>query len=162
MTQSELVGIQSIFNYATQYLENSKTFQNTVALMDRPTPFRREFPFEQRQTEAQRQIIKYPSRVPVILEDDVRGEQIRSPRAKRKFLVPRDMTFGDFIYTVRKKAKLEPHKALFMFINKESRNGESLMQLLPPVTAHISTLYSEHRDPDHFLYLVVCTENTFG
>ena len=160
---TNLLGFQTMFNSAVQYIEGSDSFQNNVIpYRHKPTPFRQEFPFHKRSEEALYQLRKYPARVPIILEDDTRGNRVRAPNAKRKFLVPHDMTFGGFMYSVRKRAKLEPQQALFMFINKESPDGETLNHFLPPISAQINTLYIQHRDKDHFLYLVVCTENTFG
>jgi GABA(A) receptor-associated protein len=36
---------------------------------------------------------------------------------KKKYLVPSDMTVGQFIYVIRKRIKLSPEKAIFIFVN---------------------------------------------
>ena len=37
---------------------------------------------------------------------------------KNKFLVPKDLTLGQFVYVIRKRMKLPPEKAIFVFIKK--------------------------------------------
>ncbi|KAE8956555.1 hypothetical protein PR001_g31694, partial [Phytophthora rubi] len=36
---------------------------------------------------------------------------------KKKFLVPADLTVGQFVYVIRKRIKLSPEKAIFIFVN---------------------------------------------
>ena len=36
---------------------------------------------------------------------------------KKKYLVPGDLTVGQFVYVIRKRIKLEHEKTLFIFIN---------------------------------------------
>jgi GABA(A) receptor-associated protein len=36
---------------------------------------------------------------------------------KKKYLVPADLTVGQFVYVIRKRIKLSPEKAIFIFIN---------------------------------------------
>ena len=35
----------------------------------------------------------------------------------RRYLVPADLTVGQFVYVVRKKVNLTPEKAIFVFVN---------------------------------------------
>jgi len=62
---------------------------------------------------------------------------------KKKYLVPADLTVGQFCYVIRKRIKLEPEKAIFIFVN----------EVLPPTAALMSSIYEEHKDPDGFLYI---------
>jgi len=84
---------------------------------------------------------------------------------KKKYLVPSDLTVGQFCYVIRKRIKLAPEKAIFIFVN----------EVLPPTAALMSSIYEEHKDEDGFLYithvssnpplLTPCSyagENTFG
>lgn len=70
---------------------------------------------EQRQAESQRIRDKYPDRVPVICE--------RAPGSdigdidRKKYLVPSDLTVGQFVYVIRKRIKLEPEKGIFIFVD---------------------------------------------
>lgn len=36
---------------------------------------------------------------------------------KKKYLVPSDLTVGQFVYVIRKRIKLSPEKGIFIFIN---------------------------------------------
>jgi GABA(A) receptor-associated protein len=35
---------------------------------------------------------------------------------KKKYLVPADLTVGQFVYVIRKRIKLSPEKAIFIFV----------------------------------------------
>jgi GABA(A) receptor-associated protein len=62
---------------------------------------------------------------------------------KKKYLVPSDLTVGQFCYVIRKRIKLTPEKAIFIFVN----------EVLPPTAALMSSIYEEHKDEDGFLYI---------
>jgi hypothetical protein len=62
---------------------------------------------------------------------------------KKKYLVPSDLTVGQFCYVIRKRIKLAPEKAIFIFVN----------EVLPPTAALMSSIYEEHKDEDGFLYI---------
>lgn len=36
---------------------------------------------------------------------------------KKKYLVPCDLTVGQFVYVIRKRIKLQPEKGIFIFVN---------------------------------------------
>lgn len=82
-----------------------------------------------------------------------------------------DLTVGQFVYVIRKRIKLAPEKAIFIFVD----------EVLPPTAALMSAIYEEHkyvlslvltvcncsylwssRDDDNFLYVSYSGENTFG
>jgi GABA(A) receptor-associated protein len=86
---------------------------------------------------------------------------------KKKYLVPADLTVGQFVYVIRKRIKLSPEKAIFIFVD----------EVLPPTAALMSSIYegwlivcrcltvlivAEHKDEDGFLYITYSGENTFG
>jgi GABA(A) receptor-associated protein len=71
---------------------------------------------------------------------------------KKKYLVPADLTVGQFHYVIRKRIKLAPEKALFLFCNNS----------IPPNAALMSTVYEENKDEDGFLYIQYSGESTFG
>lgn len=93
---------------------------------------------------------------------------------KKKYLVPSDLTVGQFVYVIRKRIKLSPEKAIFIFVD----------EVLPPTAALMSSIYEEHKDEDgyvadpipsifkvfsimltyfaSFLYITYSGENTFG
>ncbi|KAF8911953.1 autophagy-like protein 8 precursor [Gymnopilus junonius] len=93
--------------------------------------FKDEHPFEKRKAEAERIRQKYPDRIPVICE---KADRTDIPTIdKKKYLVPSDLTVGQFVYVIRKRIKLAPEKAIFIFV-----------------------------DEDNFLYVSYSGENTFG
>ena len=58
---------------------------------------------------------RYPDRIPVICEKDPRSD---IPAVdKRKYLIPVNLTVGQFIYVIRKRIKLPPERAIFIFVN---------------------------------------------
>ncbi|RAL44889.1 hypothetical protein DM860_003648 [Cuscuta australis] len=71
---------------------------------------------------------------------------------KKKYLVPADLTVGQFVYVVRKRIKLGAEKAIFVFVKN----------MLPPTAAMLSAIYEENKDEDGFLYMTYSGENTFG
>ncbi|KAJ4975886.1 hypothetical protein NE237_000992 [Protea cynaroides] len=112
--------------------------------------FKLEHPLERRQAEAARIREKYPDRIPVIVE---KAERSDIPDIdKKKYLVPADLTVGQFVYVVRKRIKLSAEKAIFVFVKN----------VLPPTAAMMSAIYEENKDEDGFLYMTYSGENTFG
>ena len=71
---------------------------------------------------------------------------------KHKYLVPNDISVGQFVYIIRKRVKLTPEKAIFIFIN----------DVLPPTSTLMGDIYNEHKNEDGFLYITYAGENTFG
>lgn len=105
---------------------------------------------EKRKSESTRILQRFSDRLPVICEK-VENSDIQEID-KRKYLVPGDLTVGQFVYVVRKRIKLPSEKAIFMFVN----------DIVPPTAALMSSVYEEHKDEDGFLYVLYSGENTFG
>ncbi len=93
---------------------------------------------------------KYPDRIPVICEKASRSSI--PDIDKKKYLVPSDLTVGHFVYVIRKRIKLPPEQAIFIFINGN----------IPANGVMMSAMFDEHADPDGFLYVTYSGENTFG
>ena len=62
------------------------------------------------------------------------------------------MSFGRFIYVVRKQLQLDPDTALFIFINN----------VLVPSSDIMGDVYNKYKDIDGFLYAIYSGESTFG
>lgn len=114
--------------------------------------FKNEFKFEDRLAEARRVRNNYPDRIPIICERSTTAKLDCPIIDKRKYLVPRDLTIGEFLYVIRKRLQLHPEKALFLFINGT----------IPSTTSLINDVYNIHKDMDGYLYIFYCQENTFG
>ncbi len=105
---------------------------------------------EYRLNEYNKIIKKYPNKVPVIV---CKSEYCTLDNIdKEKFLVPSDMTIGQFIYVIRKRINIESHQALFITINNSLQGSNKLMQ----------EIYESNKDKDGFLYIKYTSENTFG
>lgn len=130
--------------------------------------FKDEHPFEKRKAEAERIRQKYNDRIPVrlpacpcsispfpqnsvansiqVICEKVEKSDIATID-KKKYLVPADLTVGQFVYVIRKRIKLSPEKAIFIFVD----------EVLPPTAALMSSIYEEHKDEDGFLYITYVT-----
>merc|ERR1711935_596256 len=122
----------------------------TQALANMRWEYKEEHPFEKRRAEGEKIRKKYPDRVPVIVE--------KAPKArvgdldKKKYLVPSDLTVGQFYFLIRKRIHLRPEDALFFFVNN----------VIPPTSATMGALYQEHHDEDFFLYIAYSDESVYG
>ncbi|KAI0303389.1 autophagy protein Atg8 ubiquitin like-domain-containing protein [Multifurca ochricompacta] len=108
-------------------------------LLSDPVPFYS----EKRKAEAERIRQKYPDRIPVICE---KADRTDIPTIdKKKYLVPSDLTVGQFVYVIRKRIKLAPEKAIFIFVD----------ETLPPTAALMSAIYEEHKSVVSFFQLAL-------
>lgn len=71
---------------------------------------------------------------------------------KKKYLVPSDLTVGQFYFLIRKRIHLRPEDALFFFVNN----------VIPPTSATMGSLYQEHHEEDFFLYIAYSDESVYG
>ena len=106
--------------------------------------------FEKRQNESQRIVKKYPERIPVVVCKNY-GDNLPDID-KQKYLVPKDMSLGQFIYIIRKRIKLKSEQALFIMVNHSLQPGNKLLD----------EIYETNKSEDNFLYVVYSSENTFG
>jgi len=107
---------------------------------------------EDRTAESAKIRSKFPDRVPVICERAATAKAGLPQIENRKFLVPEEMSMGQLVYIVRKRIKLPPEQAIFVFVGGR----------LPPTSAKLADLYRKHKDEDGMLYCVYASENTFG
>ncbi|CAM9124846.1 unnamed protein product [Choristocarpus tenellus] len=113
--------------------------------------FKDDHPLDKRRAEAERIRVKYPDRIPVICERTP-GSYIY-PIDKKKYLVPSDLSMGQFMFVIRKRIAMDPDKGLHLFVK-----GDTMVQ----TSALMSEMYDAHRDEDGFLYINYSGENTFG
>jgi len=114
--------------------------------------FKNEFKFEDRLTEAKRVLLKYPDRIPIICERSLTASKDCPIVDKKKYLVPITYKVGEFLFVIRKRLKLPPEKAIFLFVNGT----------IPPTSSLIGDIYQKHKDADCYLYMTYSQENTFG
>ncbi|CAN4116663.1 unnamed protein product [Withania somnifera] len=135
-----------MFFRCLKFAEREKSLSIAMA----KSSFKLEHPLERRQAESSRIREKYPERIPVIVERAEKSDI--SDIDKKKYLVPADLTVGQFVYVVRKRINLSAEKAIFVFVKN----------ILPPTAALMSAIYEENKDEDGFLYMTYSGENTFG
>jgi GABA(A) receptor-associated protein len=113
--------------------------------------FQKNNTFDKRQSESLRIKSKYPDRIPIICEVVEKYKDIVLD--KNKYLVPGDITVGQFVYIIRKRIKLSPEKALYLFTENS---------ILPPTSSLLCQIYKNNINQDGFLYLAISSESTFG
>lgn len=107
-----------------------------------------------RKAEQAKQQSAHPDRVSVIVD---RQDKNVSKCGKNRFLVPFDMSAGQFLYMIRKRLEepLRETEALFMFVHPKG--------ILVPVSDMMSKIQAEHKNPeDNFLYFTYAKEHAFG
>ena len=119
-------------------------------LLINSSKFHKEFTFEKRKEESNRVLMKYPNRVPVIVQ--LLKNSTLSNINKIKYLVPIDLTMGQFIYVVRKRIAIKEEQSIFLYINNKIIQSSSLF----------SQLHKEQKEPDGFLYVYITSESVFG
>jgi GABA(A) receptor-associated protein len=112
--------------------------------------FKEQYTLDERLAESREIIAKYPTRIPVIAEKYCKTDL--PAIEKKKFLVPRDMSVGQFIYILSARLHLSPGKALFVFVNNT----------LPQTAALMDSVYESYKDDDGFVYMCYSSEKTFG
>jgi GABA(A) receptor-associated protein len=109
--------------------------------------------FDERANESKEITDKYPNRIPLIVEKlDNKNDNIIPKIDKNKYLVPDDLTVGQLVYVVRKRIKITPEKAIFIFCDNKLLNSGLTMR----------EVYENHKDKDGFVYIIYSGESTFG
>ena len=92
---------------------------------------------------------KYPDRVPIILKRKIDNIEYID---KEKYLVPKNLTIGQFIYIIRQRMELNSNEAIYLFVSN------TVIQ----TSQEISYIYEQYKSKDQFLYLTYSKESTFG
>lgn len=111
--------------------------------------FKQKYSFEDRKIQSTNIRCKYNNRIPIIVEKMSKKD---IDIDKNKYLVPVELTLGEFIYILRKRLNITSDKALFIFINNT----------MPNSSINIYNIYNKHKEPDGFLYLHYYFQETFG
>lgn len=125
----------------------SKSIQHFLK-PDYDNSYREKCEYQTRKKESTRVRGNYPNRIPIIM---VPHKSIALD--KNKYLVPSDLTIGQFYHVIRKRITISPHEGIFFFTEDNT---------LPPASEVLSSFYNKHKNKDGFLYLYLNSENTFG
>lgn len=142
--------VQPVNNLSSAGNTSSGTKNNNLST-SASFDYKKEHRFETRLRESTAIKLKYPDRIPVICEVNKRDAQILK-LDKKKYLVPTDLTMGQFKYVLRKRIKLAPEEALFIFVNGT----------IPPIAVLMKEIYKTYADADGYVYFSLCKEATFG
>ncbi|XP_029970316.1 microtubule-associated proteins 1A/1B light chain 3C [Salarias fasciatus] len=95
---------------------------------------------------------KFPNKLPVIVERYIR-EKTLPLLDKTKFLVPFELTLGQFLCLLRNKIDLESSQALFLLVAEKSMSCMS---------SSMGEVYTRYSDADGFLYITYASQEMFG
>ena len=107
--------------------------------------FKKRHNLTDRISESNRIRIKYPERIPIICEKTNTPSNSVPDLDKSKYLVPCDLTLGQFMFVIRNRMKLPSENALFLFVKGS----------IPSSNTIISDLYESKKDEDGFLYITI-------
>ena len=113
--------------------------------------FKNRVDFDTRKKESIRIFAKYPERIPIIVEKSATCNSIKEID-RNKFLVPADITMGQFMHIIRNRIKLDSSQAMYLFINNRMTTTSEM----------IAQTYHNYKDEDGFLYVTYAGESTFG
>ena len=94
---------------------------------------------------------KYPDKIPLFVYRSKKDKSLGDIN-NNKFLVPENITVGQFMAIIRKRLKIGEEISLFIFINNT----------IPCSSDTISSIYENHKNEDGMLVLEYCGENVFG
>jgi len=115
--------------------------------------FIEQYSFFERSKESERIMDKFTDRIPVICEKN--RHDLGCPDIdKHKYLVPHNITLGQFMYVIRKRIQLPPSSALFLFVGDDAT--------VLPVNLEMEYIYHRFKNKDGFLYILYSRENVFG
>jgi GABA(A) receptor-associated protein len=120
--------------------------------------FKTKYPFKKRLEESIKIRAKYPNMFPFIVETTDKGiiAQLTSKSLptldKNKYLVPGDLTMGQFYVVIRKRLNVPPETAIFCFIGDK----------ITPTHALASAIYDENKEDDGYCYMTLESEKVFG
>jgi len=110
----------------------------------------KQVPLKTRQADSKRLCNKYKERCCIIVGKIDKSDV---PDIERhKFLVPNNLTVGQFIYIIRSRIECNSSQAIFLFINGK----------IPPTSRRLIDICEENKEEDGFLYITYTGENTFG
>lgn len=115
--------------------------------------FREKYSFAMRLAESKRIREKFPTHIPIVMEPT--SSAVKDAELildKPKYLISRDLCMHSLMFFIRKRMRLPPEKALFMFC------GGTML----PASTLMSEVYKKYQDADGFVYITYSGESVFG
>lgn len=116
--------------------------------------FEKQYTFQERFEKCNELKLKFPDRIPIIVEKSFNSKL--KDLEKKKYLVPKDFSVGQFLFTLRKMISLRPEEAVFIYVKKGKNTS------LLNTSSLLSNIYNMYQSDDGFLYFIYDSENTFG
>jgi GABA(A) receptor-associated protein len=116
---------------------------------------------QQKIEDSSRLLLKYPDRIPLIIEKEMSDSFLNLKNCK--YLIPKDMTVGDFLCIIRTKINktFNEKKAIFTFVKSVDKFNNS-SYILIPMNNIMGDIYRTYKLNDGYLYIKFGIENTFG
>ncbi len=94
----------------------------------------------------------FPDRIPVFVLR-AKGCAPDVPHlVKKKFIVPKTINVGQFVYIIRRQMSMPSEMAMFLFVGNT----------LPTTGTTIAELYQQHKSEDGALRFMYTSESVFG
>ena len=131
-------------------------FVNKLSKLDinhnRKNTYKEGVSLEQRRMEAKDSRIRYPTKIPLVVERS-RSEKQLSSMDKMKWLVPHEMSILQLSLVLKQRLRCQPHQQFFLLING---------RVFPHLHTPLATLHNQFSDEDGFLYLSYSSQECFG
>uniref|UniRef100_A0A7S3JLX0 Autophagy-related protein n=1 Tax=Euplotes harpa TaxID=151035 RepID=A0A7S3JLX0_9SPIT len=108
-------------------------------------------PFEKRKNDCQKIRKKHPHKLPVIVTKEKSSKY--KILEKEKYMIPDDITVGQFQAIIRKRLELAPEYSLFFFING---------RIMPKQDSLLQDVFERNKNDDGFLYIEYSEERDKG
>lgn len=116
--------------------------------------FREKHSFEKIKNETDSIKRKHPTRVPILISIYQNDTTLFNLITNHKYMIPKDMTFTEFIQIIRHRIKLDQNEALFAILTEQN--------IMPKMTSLVGDLYEKYKSDDGYLIITLTKENTFG
>uniref|UniRef100_A0AC35TYZ8 Autophagy-related protein n=1 Tax=Rhabditophanes sp. KR3021 TaxID=114890 RepID=A0AC35TYZ8_9BILA len=114
--------------------------------------YKEKYNFETRLKRAISIQLKYPDRMPIIIER-AKSDKLLPSLPKSQYLICPEDTAADLLLTIRHHLKLRNEQAIYLIVNGDT---------IPSASTPLRQLYDTKKDDDNFLYVVYMTESVFG
>jgi GABA(A) receptor-associated protein len=98
---------------------------------------------------------KFPDRIPVLLHSLSKRTIVLKDH---KFLVPKSLKIGEFMFIIRSRLHITAETAIFIFVKKQTEST----YVIPLASASVETIAENFAYIEGHLPIFVATENTFG